>query len=103
MALGYEPNRADIYVSWGADWIANLDAEDTWPGGTTCWVRVGGVDHLADVNDLQGTAAFRVESEVCDLWKNRAPFTIYLQFPGAPTTEYAWFTGVIKRKDGVTA
>ncbi|AYR03180.1 hypothetical protein SEA_OCTOBIEN14_32 [Gordonia phage Octobien14] len=96
--LGYDPMKGKILLSKGADWVCTLSTGDVWPAGTTVWAQVGDLAPWnAAVTESTGTAAFRVESTITDEVEDRTPYTIYLRFPGSPSTEFAWFEDQVRR------
>ena len=100
--LGYKPNNGTLILTKGADWVCAIqDSGVVWPSGTECWIVIGSTNYNATVDPLTATASFVIQSDVCDNIKNGTKFTVYMQYPGSPTTEYAWFIGSVSRKDGV--
>lgn len=95
--LGYKPLKGKLLLSDGADWVCTLSTGEVWPSGTAVWCQIGEQRWDAIVTPVTGTAAFTVESDVTDSIASGTPYTVYLQFPGAPSVEYAWFEDVVRR------
>lgn len=104
--LGNVPNKAELALSIGADWICTLIEQDkrgvptVLPEGTQVWCEVGEQSWDAVVTASEGRATFVVQSEDCDLIKNNAVYRIYRRFPDpSDTIEQLWFTGKVRRRD----
>ena len=111
--LGYAPNKANLVLTLGADFICSVMEGGkvvggqvvptvVWESGTQCWISIDGITgHWCDaiIDTLTATAKFRVESAQCDSVPDGATYRLYLQRPTTPTTEYCWFLGSVRRKD----
>lgn len=102
--LGYVPNPGSIVLSDGADWVCSLWEEGvSWEEGTEVWVVIGDSTFDAVVTESEARASFLVQSTDVDPIADGTKFTVYMRKPTTPTTEYAWFIGTVKRRDGATA
>lgn len=96
--LGYQPLKGKLILTTGADWVCTLSTGKPWPEGTTCWAQVGDLPQWdATVTETTGTASFVVQSAITDGVDDRTPYTIFLRYPGTPSTEFAWFEDTVKR------
>lgn len=107
--LGYKPLTGKLLLSDGADWVCNLSISDfdaegnittvrSWPEGTLVWAEVGDLPKWdAIVTATTGTASFVVQSDTTDPVEDGTEYSIFVQYPGTPTTEYAWFEDVVQR------
>lgn len=104
--LGYVPNRGDLVLSEGADFVCSLQEVDNgtpvvWPDGTTCrmeFPELTGIGPFnATVSEETGTASFVLDKTVTvgeDIL-DKTPFHIYL----VKENEFLWFQGKVDRQE----
>ena len=98
--LGYTPNKGNLVLSEGADWVCSLQEKGvTWPEGTTCRLEFPDLDSVgpysATVSEETATAAFvlqETDTRAADIPAG-TKFRIYL----VKDDDFLWFYGAVKR------
>ena len=101
--FGYTPQKRDLALTTGADFFLSmvLQTPATWPEDTRLRIEIAGQTWSAYVDET--SARWRVESDLCDLIDDKAPYTMTVSYPGPdngdPTVrdDLVWFYGKVKR------
>ncbi len=107
VTLGYEPNKGNLILSDGADFICTLtESGTTWTTGSTCRIEfpdlTGIGPYSATVDVSTATAAFSLDKSVTtdDLIPAGTRFHIYLvKGTGSDAADFLWFNGKVKREE----